>query len=86
MRLLARRDADAAARRADRAEAFTLRRALLPQIVGGFAAANGEADTARAHQAGLFGLLKTPGCVGVARRHEFRGAERYRRFARIKTR
>ena len=60
MCLFARRDADAAARRADRAEAFALGRALLAQVVGGFAAADGEADTARAHQSGLFGLLKAP--------------------------
>ncbi|MCP2120454.1 UNVERIFIED_ORG: hypothetical protein J2Y93_000499 [Pantoea agglomerans] len=53
MCLFARRDADAAARRADSAEAFTLRRALLPQVVSGFAAADGEADTVDIPAAGL---------------------------------
>ncbi len=70
MRLFARCNADVTARRADGAEALALGGTLLAKIVGGLAAADGEANAARAHQAGLFGLLKAPGSVGVGRRHD----------------
>ena len=68
--LFARRDADVAARRADGAEASALGGAVFTKVVGGFAAAYSEANPAGAHQAGLFGLLKAPGGVGVGGCHD----------------
>ncbi len=65
MGLVSGRNRDVTARRTHRTEALTLGGALLTEIVRAFAAADGEANPARAHQAGFLLFLKAPGGVGV---------------------
>ena len=70
MGLVSGRNRDVTARRAHRTEALALGGTLLTKIVRAFTAADGEANPARAHQAGFFLFLKAPGGVGVGGRHD----------------
>ncbi len=70
MQLITGGNINAPPRRAHRTEALTLGSAFLTEIVRAFAAADGEANPARAHQAGFFLFLKAPGGVAVRRRHD----------------
>ena len=70
MGLVSCRNRDVTPRRAHRTEALTLGGAFLTKIVRAFAAADGEANPARAHQAGFFLFLKAPGGIAVRGRHD----------------